>query len=293
MTDFYVTDDEFEPHPIAEIFPPMSDAQVSDLMEKIKEEEQLYPIILYQGKILDGRNRYRACRALGVMPKYQNFAGNDQDAYDRVASTNLGRMHYTQDQFAMAAAWLVNAKKGGDRKTNPEENRVGEITHEKAANMVGVKTNRVDRAVVIKNKNPALAQQVKEGKKKLYQAEKEIGVRKSNGRARREPKPVNPDNLLPGQTPAPFKTRTPKDSIVEAIYTGIGLDTAAKKIADTPVSELSFEDDRLLSLLSSASSKEYGYRKITHALRKHAKERGIDDKKRSKEEETLSFEESI
>jgi hypothetical protein len=43
-------------HPLADIFPLL---EGQDLHE---------PIVLFEGKILDGRNRYRACGAAGIEP---------------------------------------------------------------------------------------------------------------------------------------------------------------------------------------------------------------------------------
>src|SRR5262245_11343514 len=52
----------YEVHPLAEIFPPLEgpafDALVADIMGRGLQE----PIWLYENKILDGRNRYRACQ---------------------------------------------------------------------------------------------------------------------------------------------------------------------------------------------------------------------------------------
>jgi hypothetical protein len=34
--------------------------------------------MLYEGKILDGRNRYNACIAAGVEPRYIDYEGHDR-----------------------------------------------------------------------------------------------------------------------------------------------------------------------------------------------------------------------
>jgi len=57
---------EFEIHPLAAEFPDMSEEQIAELAEDIKLNGQLEPIVLLHGKILDGRNRYRACQIAGV-----------------------------------------------------------------------------------------------------------------------------------------------------------------------------------------------------------------------------------
>jgi ParB-like chromosome segregation protein Spo0J len=55
-----------KPHPYSEIFPPMEGVDFDALVEDIKTRGLVQPIVLYEGKILDGRNRARACNKLGI-----------------------------------------------------------------------------------------------------------------------------------------------------------------------------------------------------------------------------------
>ena len=63
-----VTVDNLEPHPLAAIFPEIPSEELNQLARDIKERGQMDPIILYQGQILDGRNRYKACQLAGLRP---------------------------------------------------------------------------------------------------------------------------------------------------------------------------------------------------------------------------------
>ena len=51
----------YEFHPLADIFPMLDDNELKALAEDIKTKGLTEPITLYEGKVLDGRNRYRAC----------------------------------------------------------------------------------------------------------------------------------------------------------------------------------------------------------------------------------------
>ena len=104
-------------HPLANIFPLMEGAEVDALVADIKAKGLHDRIDLYQGKIVDGRNRYRALRQLGIDPSddpkkyFRNAiyahavggpAGHEQSNDERVRayviSKNIHRRHLTAEQ---------------------------------------------------------------------------------------------------------------------------------------------------------------------------------------------------
>ena len=88
-------------HAAAELLPPMSEGELADLIEDIRSNGQLIPIVAYEGQILDGRNRWLACEHLGITPKVAQYDGDDPVSY--VISANVKRRHLTQTQKAEVA----------------------------------------------------------------------------------------------------------------------------------------------------------------------------------------------
>ena len=69
-------DAELQAHPAACEFPMMDSKRYQELVEDIRDHGQLEPITLFDGQILDGRNRYRACLELEIAPKTKTYSGN-------------------------------------------------------------------------------------------------------------------------------------------------------------------------------------------------------------------------
>jgi len=102
----------YEYHELANLFPLMDESQYGDLVADIKENGLVESIVLYEGKILDGRNRYNACNDAGVEPNFVEYEGEDALSY--VISLKLDRRHLNERQRAMIGARLANMK--GRRK---------------------------------------------------------------------------------------------------------------------------------------------------------------------------------
>src|SRR4051812_13543564 len=86
-------------HPSADLFPLMGDVEFAALKGDIQAHGQRVPIALVDGRIVDGRNRYRACLELGIEPATVELAGSG-DLVDDAVSLNLIRRHLDDTQRA-------------------------------------------------------------------------------------------------------------------------------------------------------------------------------------------------
>ena len=94
-------------HRFASAFPLLDSEQLGTLADDIREHGQREPIRTYGGEVLDGRNRFLACEALGVDPwMVESDAQTDEAALAESISCNLHRRHLTTSQRAMVGVML-------------------------------------------------------------------------------------------------------------------------------------------------------------------------------------------
>ena len=102
----------YQAHPYANIFPMMSEAEKANLIKSMQDDgfDAGCPIVLYDGLILDGRNRYEAAQAAGVEPTFTTYEGSDPLAF--VIRHNLHRRHLNETQRGLVASRLANMERG-------------------------------------------------------------------------------------------------------------------------------------------------------------------------------------
>jgi hypothetical protein len=100
-------------HPLADIFPLMEGEEFDALVADIEANDLLQPITLFEGMILDGRNRYRACQKItDFYLERMHFRdvplGVDPVAF--VIGANIHRRHLTGEQKRDLIAKLIAAQ---------------------------------------------------------------------------------------------------------------------------------------------------------------------------------------
>ena len=98
---------EREFHAVADLFPLLEGAAFDELAADIKKNGLREAILIdADGRIVDGRNRYRACLAAGVEPRFVEWQGEGELA-ELALSLNLRRRHLDESQRALVAARLA------------------------------------------------------------------------------------------------------------------------------------------------------------------------------------------
>lgn len=140
-------------HDVANLFPLMDGDEFKALMEDIRANGQREAIWTYEGKIVDGRNRYSAILRLQeqrhrIEPAFREWNGKG-DLVAFVVSLNLHRRHLSEGQRAMIAAKLATGKRGGDRKSEKIKGAIAPLKQEQAAVMLNVSRDSVKRAAKV------------------------------------------------------------------------------------------------------------------------------------------------
>lgn len=203
MTDATVDEVHRQYHPAALLFPLMQGAEFDALKRDIAEYGQRDPIWLHEdGRIIDGRNRHRACIELGIAPHFRTWNG-DGSLVAFVVSLNLHRRHLDAGQRAMiglkvkeaiaaeiAAALPQKGRSAAERQWyGPEANEEGLIifdqTHSPGASecrdalaesgeIVSVSKTTMIYAQAVAERAPELAERVRAGDMKLNAAYREM-----------------------------------------------------------------------------------------------------------------------
>jgi hypothetical protein len=185
-------------HELANVFPLLEGKEYADLKADVKANGVREPAWTYQGKLIDGRNRYRACQDLGLELPTREWDGNGSLAAF-ILSLNLHRRHLTPSIRATIGAKLLpfleaEAKerqrqagreygRGRGKEKDPE--KVPEAkpddgeARQQAAKFVGTNARYVTMAKQVEEGDPALFEQVRAGKVRITVAHHKVIKRRA------------------------------------------------------------------------------------------------------------------
>ncbi|QDU29449.1 Modification methylase RsrI [Anatilimnocola aggregata] len=164
---------KYDSHPAANIFPIANGPELDKLAADIKANGQHHPIVLHEGKILDGRRRYLACLKAEIEPKFLAWDGKGSPL-DYVISTNVHRRHLSSSQRAIVALRMLPLLAEEAKERQRQSNGRGKKGAQKcagtkgkaasiAAKLVGCCPRLVEQAKSIQASRPKLIEQVESG----------------------------------------------------------------------------------------------------------------------------------
>ena len=269
-------------HPAAEVFPLLAGKEFAALVADIKEHGQLDPILILDGVILDGRNRWRACKEAQVEPKIKDWNGGNP--WDFVWSKNAERRHLEPGQKAAirykvekgSDAWLAKQEAAEDKanrarseaqkgrpKGEPAPPREGarpgkHSGHAARALAAASHTSRAtsERVISLEKKAPELFEKVCSGEIKLGGACREAKRNESSERLKGFALPTSADGpfgVIVADPPWTYDKRAEDDTHRGACpYPCMSLD-AIKAI------EIPATDDAILWLWTTNAHLEHAF----------------------------------
>jgi len=171
-------------HPAANLFPMLPASELKLLAKDIEENGQEFPVLIYDGMIIDGRNRWEACEMIDYDCMTQEiYDGDIEDPFAYVLSLNLHRRHLSESQRAAVAAKLKGhysqqadkrRKRGRPSLTKHQKNSSegNGQARDKAGEALGVSGFSVDSASKVLGTSPDLFEQIELGNVAVDRAKK-------------------------------------------------------------------------------------------------------------------------
>lgn len=134
-------------HEIADVFPMMNSSQMAELVDDIRANGLRHPVLVFEDKVLDGRNRYKACGLAGVAVTTIEYTGDWDAAVKLVASENIHRRHLSNNERAFAAERLATLAEG-----RPKTGSIEPVSLARAAELTGTGRESAKRARVVRER---------------------------------------------------------------------------------------------------------------------------------------------
>ena len=175
------------------IFPEAKPEDYARLINDIQANgyDQDQPLIIYQGAILDGWNRNKACVELMIKPPTKEFVGSDFEALQLVMRTNK-RRNLNSGQWATIAVeaeevmGAIKEQVEKEKAKRVSESRQGEVTQKieqpanhrtadaKAAELFQTNRTYINQAAKIQKASLEVFAQVKAGTMTMQDAKKAV-----------------------------------------------------------------------------------------------------------------------
>ena len=177
---------EYQKHPL-NILPDCNKLDYDRLQGSLRANgfDKKFPILLFEGMILDGWQRYQICMKNEIEFTTTEFEGGQEEATQFIRKSNI-RRNLTEDQIATfivdSNGLLDRYRAEADKRKKagvPSRSTEGGSKHDGEAENVAAKDfgttgGKVKRAENLKKSSPEEFEKVKSGQKKLIDAEKDV-----------------------------------------------------------------------------------------------------------------------
>lgn len=166
---------KYEQHPIGAAWPTLPEDDFKKLVASIESIGILDKIVVYEGKILDGWHRYKACMELSIknIPMVE-YEGNDPGGF--VIAKNEARRHSDPSQRAFAVAQTLDICEKSGRPTQYVDSKKPDkfigLTTAQAAKLANVGEATMRQAKAATKAEPEVQDAVKKGEIAVYEAAK-------------------------------------------------------------------------------------------------------------------------
>ena len=179
-------------HPLANLFPMIEGPERVAFRQSIRDNGLRHPIVMHEGMVLDGRNRYRELLGLALIdhatewqasPYFRRFGSLETDGEDPlsfVLDLNLDRRHLNESQRASVAARMATMKRG--ERTDLKDGTslaqgLEKTSRAEAAERLNVSERSVNSAKAVQEKGaPELVDAVDQGVLPVSVAEKLLAL---------------------------------------------------------------------------------------------------------------------
>ena len=187
---------QYQQHQLSAAWPAMSDSDFQALQDSIMNIGVQMPIVIFEGQVIDGWNRYRAATALGMDCPTTPF-DESIDPVEFVKAMNDARRHITGSQRAIAIVAIHGWKPVGRPQNNVEATST--LTQEAMAAEAGVSKKTIQQAQVAQK--AGLADKVKSGEMTVEQASNVAKGKPAKAAKKDKPAPKPAPKAAPQDTP--------------------------------------------------------------------------------------------
>jgi len=195
---------KYEQHPIGAVWPALSEEDYQNLVSSIEEIGVLDKITVYEGKILDGWHRYKACTELRIknipMVEYEGDSPGDF-----VIGKNHARRHEDKSQRAFAVARTIDICSDSGRPVQNVDAKksanFSQLTNEEAAKIAGVSVATMKQAKAATKAEQEVQDAVRDGEISVSEAAKLSKLDPEQQREAVEKKKTTPKREKPKAEP--------------------------------------------------------------------------------------------